>query len=99
DLVSGIRLRTVVCSRAEVPEVILPVQRTVISSGLFTVSRCNSGAGFAAITGPSFTGFGQEAYHSIYTVLESEARPPCRRKGVRSKLKCPVLVASEMSGC
>lgn len=34
-LVSGIRLRTVDCSKAELLEVIFPVQRTIVSSGFF----------------------------------------------------------------
>src|ERR1017187_1339781 len=50
---SGIRARTAVCSVAEVVDVILPLQWTVVSSGALTVSRFNSGRGigFAAIAG------------------------------------------------
>jgi hypothetical protein len=45
------RFRTVVWRLAEVVEVILPEQRTRVSSGDFTVSICNSesGIGFAAM--------------------------------------------------
>src|SRR3984957_11107415 len=46
--------RTVACSWGEVPELILPVHRTTISSGVLTISRFNSesGMGFAAMMGP-----------------------------------------------
>src|SRR5580700_11135757 len=50
-LLSGMRFRTPVWSTAELVDVILPMQRTKVSSGDLVVSSCNSGIGigFAAI--------------------------------------------------
>src|SRR5271168_3644114 len=63
--VSGISPRTVLCSRAEVLDVILPVQRTMVSPGVFTASRVNSeiGIGFAVMTGLLCLEYAGDARH------------------------------------
>src|SRR5262249_54358852 len=48
---SEMRGRTVLCSRGAVPEVILPLQRTVVSVAVFRVSSINAGVGAAVSWG------------------------------------------------